>query len=202
MTSNDQKGETGMIQKPSVHSIWGRKRRLMRRQQGFSLIEILVVISIITLIIGVGTAVALKMTAEARKEQTRAMMEGLISANTEHKAVRGAGIGVSASGGSSASQFVTACLQVKTCEEIMLAAMNSSTQQAFERTYKNGSIFDRWGTELEYRSSNNQTGNGPANQAGVTVANSALPLSRDPFFASAGPDKTWDTDDDITTVNR
>lgn len=176
------------------------------------MVELLVAISIIGLLVGIGTAAGLKMSAEARKEQTRAMMEALLSANTEYKAVR-QGSSISHTGPiaglSSTEQFINACLQIKTCEEIVLAALNSSSSTALERIYKSGdtdnykSVYDRWGTELEYRQSNNPastTPTPPANEKGDTVANNKLPLSRDPFFASAGPDKTWGTDDDITTT--
>lgn len=156
-------------------------------------------ISIIGLLVAIGTAAGVKMSGEARKEQTKAMMEGLLSANTEYKAVRGFNIGVdSSSGDSSATQYVDACQSIKTCEEIMMSAMNSSSSQSLERIFNNGTIFDRWGTELEYRQRNDQTGNGP----GTNVDNSDLPLSRDPFFASAGPDKEWGTDDDLNTTTQ
>ena len=201
---NDDQGVIQMDQKPGVHCFEDQKRRSSRRRRGFSLIEILVVLSIIALLLSIGVVVALRMTTEARREQTRAMMEGLLSANDEYKAVRqGASISHTADGSlSSTENFVEACLEIKTCEEIMMVALNSSTSQGLERIYKNGSIFDRWGTELEYRQSNDQTGTGPANQNGDTVDNDKLPRSRDPFFASAGPDKAWGTDDDITTTEQ
>ncbi len=130
------------------------------------------------------------------------MMKGLLAVNDEYKAIRGQGsISVNNSSGlSSAEQFVAACLQIGTCEDIMLAAISSSSGSELNRIYKDGntskSLFDRWGTELEYRWSNNQTGSGPV----TGVDNAILPLSRDPFFASAGPDGEWDTDDDINTT--
>lgn len=200
-----------MDQKQGVHSLKVSKQRFSGRRRGFSLIEILVAVSIIGLLLGIGATVAVSMTGEARREQTRAMMNGLLSANDEYKAVR-QGSSISHVGPfngetlSSTERFVASCLQIKTCEEIMLSALNSSGADTFKRIYRNGggsarfSVYDRWGTEIEYRQSNDQTGNGPANEKGDTVANSDLPLSRDPFFASAGPDKLWGTDDDITTL--
>ncbi|MEM9346303.1 MAG: type II secretion system protein [Planctomycetota bacterium] len=191
--------------KQGVHLFLVQKRRFCRQRYGFSLIEILVVVSLIALILAIGTAVALRANAEQRRDQTRQMMEALLAANDEYKAVRKS-TAISHTGPtaglSSAEQFVAACLEIQTCETIMLAALNSSTSTALDRIYKDNSIFDRWGTELEYRQSNDQSGNGPANQAGDTVANNLLPRSRDPFFASAGPDKEWGTDDDITTLQQ
>lgn len=200
-----------MDQKPNVHCLSAQKQRCSRRRRGFSLIEILVVLSIIALLLGIGALVALKMTTEARREQTRAMMEGLLSANDQYKAVRqGASISHTADTSlSSTENFVASCLQIKSCEEILLSALSSSTSQSLERIYRDGggsssynSVYDRWGTELQYRQSNDQTGTGPANESGAGIDNDKLPLSRDPFFASAGPDKEWGTDDDITTTEQ
>ena len=46
------------------------------------------VVSIISLLIAIGATVGIKMTGEARKEQTKAMMEGMLSANDQYKSVR------------------------------------------------------------------------------------------------------------------
>lgn len=168
-------------------------------------------ISVIALLISIGAVTAGRMLREARVEQNRAMMEGLLSANDEYKAVR-QGPNISHTGPvanlSSTEQFVNACLQIKTCEAIMLSALNSGGPDAFARTFFDGngngqnSVYDRWGTEIEYRQQNNQMGVGPVNEEGVAVSNADLPRSRDPFFASAGPDQIWGNDDDITTVEQ
>lgn len=201
------KADSKTTQNLGVYSFFGKKRGFSPRCDGFSLIELLVVISIIGLVLGIGTAVALKMTTEARRTQTRAMMNGLLSANDQYKSVHGTEISHTEpiAGLSSTEQYVEACLTIKACEEIMMSALSSASSAALERTYKDGTVFDRWGTEIEYRTSNDPrsaTPTPPANQAGDTVANSVLPLSSDPFFASAGPDETWDTDDDITTLQQ
>lgn len=140
-------------------------------------------------------------------------MESILAANTQYKAVRKTNIGVDGSSTtlSSTEQFVAACLTVGTSEEILLAALNSSQSDSLDRIYKdddgdgNKSIYDRWGTEIEYRTSNDSTAagsSGPDNEAGSSVNDGALPTSRSPFFASAGPDEQWGTDDDITTLQQ
>lgn len=202
---------------PRVHSILSKKTLIGRRSGGFSLIELLVVISIIGLVLAIGTGVAIKMTTEARKEQTRAIMNGLLAANDEYKAVtQGQDIAQSGPvpgtiftvGGT--ERYIAICSQIKSCDEIVKSAVLSASTESNERTFRDGnnngfkSVYDRWGNAIEYRTFNDQTGAlsaSPFND-GTRVLNSLLPLSRSPFFASAGPDAEWGTEDDITTLQK
>ncbi|MGB1123954.1 MAG: type II secretion system protein [Phycisphaeraceae bacterium] len=211
-----EKAEQEVAHKPSVHCFEGVQRRFAARHRGFSLIEILVVVSIIALLVGIGTAVGVKMTAAARVEQTRAMMEGLLAANDEYKALQGQDIAtfgpvpgsIYTVGGT--ERYIAMCSKIKSCDEIVNAALLSGSKESNERLVRDdnsnnvNSIYDRWGTEIEYRQSNDQTGDlsySPLGDAMKRVANNLLPLSRSPFFASAGPDKQWGTEDDITTID-
>ncbi|MGB0768931.1 MAG: type II secretion system protein [Phycisphaeraceae bacterium] len=203
-----------MCREQGVGLIFGDKKRFLLRSSGFSLVELLVVISIIGLLVAIGATVAVQMSKEGRKQQMRAMMDGMLGANDEFKAVREQAninhttsypINWDAIGGgslSSSERFVLACSQIKACEEILLAAIRSGTSQAFDRMYQDSdgdtvnNLIDWWGTEIEYRSFNDGNGTGPS----TNVDNDDLPISKQPFFASAGPDKTWGTDDDVNTV--
>lgn len=193
-------------QKPGVHLISGSKRGPQHRG-GFTLTEILVAISIIGLILGILAAASLAVMKEARSEQVRSMMTAMLAANDEFKAVRQQGPvnhdsppntpinwSQESAGNSSIRRFVYAIKQVPSAEQIMIAAIKSSSEEAFERMYDGNTVKDRWGTELRYRRSNDGTGsfNGEDNDE--------LPLSRSPFLVSAGPDKAFGTDDDITSI--
>jgi len=218
-----------MVQKPSVHCFGGQKACFSRRASGFTLIELLVTVGIIALLLSIGAAAAVKINAEARREQVRRMMDGLIGANDEFKAVRQQG-NVNHSGNfpinwsdpanqggsqSSSERFVSAISTVQVAQVAMMAALNSSTDAAFAETYRDkdsdghSEIYDRWGTALQYRSFNDGTGVGPGpadytppgTSTAIIVPNNLLPLSRSPIFVSAGGDETFGTDDDITTLN-
>jgi len=192
-------------QKPGVHSISAPKRRSRRAAGGFTLIELLTFIGIAVLLLGILAGASIKMLGEMRRDQMRSTMVSLLGANDEFNAVRQQGPvnhtndypidwSQESAGNSSAERFVYAMRQIPSAEQIMLSALNSSSESAFERMYRDDTIYDRWETELQYRRSNDGTGSHSG------VSNDKLPLSKSPFFVSAGPDEEFGTDDDLTTI--
>lgn len=194
------------------------KTAFSRRQAGFTLIEIMVTVGIIILLLGIGIVAGTRFIAEGKKEQTRSMLKGLMGAHTEFQAQRNQG-SLNHDGNNpinwdkdvknggrftSSERFVWGCQQIKKVEDKMMAALNSGGQETFRKIWANkktgspvNEIYDIWGTELEYRSKNDGKGTGPNS----SVKNSDLPLSRAPFFVSAGPDKKFGTEDDISSLD-
>lgn len=191
----------------------------------------LVFIGISIFLLGIVGGVSLRMAGEMRREQTRAVLEGLLGAQEEFKAIRQQGP-VNHDGtfpvnwstfpdaGSSSERFVFGLSQVPSAQEAMIAALNSGSSQAFNRQFRDANnngineIYDRWGTEIEYRSAHdsNAPGRGPGrvgrhviddrgNTTTNGVDNNILPSSPFPYFISAGPDKQFGTDDDIITLD-
>jgi Tfp pilus assembly protein PilE len=213
-----------MGQKQDVCLIQVSKRRFCarrsnrRRAAGFSLVELMVVVGIIILLLGIGLVAGTKFIAEGKKEQTKAMLDGLLGANTEYIAKRKSSVNHDGktpvdwskvkNGGalSSCERFVYACSQIEAVAVQLNAALTSSGQKSMDRIYYDSTssdpdsvkeIYDTWGTQVEYRSFNNGEGRGPV----TNVPNDKLPLSKSPFFVSAGPDKMFGTEDDIMTID-
>ncbi|MEM1099673.1 MAG: type II secretion system protein [Planctomycetota bacterium] len=60
-----------------------------RRASGFSLIEILVVVSLIAILVGISFPVAIKMLAQSESAQTRSMLLGLAAAADDYNVTTG-----------------------------------------------------------------------------------------------------------------
>jgi prepilin-type N-terminal cleavage/methylation domain-containing protein len=213
-TQNAKQSRPNMGRNPGVHC-------LERSPAGFTLIEILVTLGIIALLLGIGAVGLNKVQQAARASQTRAMLQGLKGALTEYQtqvqyspnhgdsgyidwtSVPGGGSMISS------ERLVYACRQVPKANEQLKAAVLSGSVEANKRIFDdklpgtpNGveEIYDPWGTPIVYRSSNL---GGEGNPDGTATG---LPLdtprysSKHAFFVSAGPDKTFNTDDDISTL--
>ncbi len=212
-----------MDQKQNVHSIFGFNPRYRRASGGFSLIEILVAISVIILLVGIGFVGTSQFIRATKIKQVETMMQGLIGANEEFKAKRQQG-NVNHGGNNpvrypaglnSSERFVYACRQIKDVEAQMLAAAISgeaNERSAYQDRDNDGveELYDVWGTPIVYRSWNNgQTDNQNENPddgqlrdtrgRSVSVSNADLPDSQSPFFVSAGPDREFGTEDDINS---
>ncbi len=191
-----------------------------RRQAGFTLIEILVVISIIALLVGLVAGGALLAQGAATQNRTQSMMRALLGAQEEFKSQSGFGIDLnhinnqpidwgsgtfaqnapgatgaaSAAGLSSSERFVVACFLFDESAEALRAAAQG--RGALVDSDGDGflELRDPWENEVLYRNGNDQTGSFDG------INNNLLPLNRSPFFVSAGKDGDFGTDDDITTL--
>ena len=178
------------------------------------MVEMLITISIILLLVGIGVMVGVRMNVEARRVQIRAMLDGLKGAQEEFVAKRQQGrinhegsypINWNTLPGnpslSSSERLVYGCQTIKAAEDMMMAALRSGPEGSFDIIFKDSDnndyfeVYDRWGTEIEYRASNGGSGTGPK----TGVSNSLLPQTPGPVLVSAGPDETFGTDDDIHT---
>ena len=191
------------------------------RRAAFTLIEILVTISIIVLLVGISIPVALKMLATAEASQTRTTLNGLEAAATEYNVVTGGtvphfgkdafGNDVDLSvgepepntgGGTDVTfgYFVLTAGQVPTAAQLIslavkdnLTAPDGKAVADLVEAIGNGRI-----TNANY--ANVQLLDGWDNQIRYADAVSHndsfdeddyLPAHPTPFFASAGPDGLW-----------
>jgi len=199
-----------MCRYPGVHCLRGRQR-------GFSLMEILVAISIIAILLGIGAFGLSKVQAEARRAQTRSMFEGLEGALTEYKTQTTKGAPNHAATGDfnwaainanlnlSSERFVYAMSTVPQANQMLLAAVSSGSSESNKRIFasKDGDnfdeIYDAWSTPVLYRSNNLTWAVAPEATINGDLSDPKY-QTKFPAFFSAGPDKEFGTTDDVTSL--
>jgi len=196
-------GDDGEFRNPAVDCPCGSPAKISSsiaasRRRGFTLIELLVAISIIALLLGIGAVGAMTAMRHSQRTKVKAMFESLQGAQSSYQAAIGTRIDhtIGVAGTSSNERFVLACLQHPDSESTMRSATNAKGALSDRDGDGNLEIIDPWDTPILYLISNNQDGT-----LIDGVSNTYLPISRDPFFVSAGPDQDFaTTDDNITSI--
>jgi len=198
---------------PDVYCKIGRSRAA---QGGFTLIEILVTISIIALLVGLTAIGATVIRKGASEQRAKSLCQSLLGPQDEFKAQFGQGInlnhdgtapidwgggtfqrnapgasGTAGGGGlSSSERFVVGCYLFEPSGDALRAAVQG--KNALVDLDSDGflEIRDPWDNEVAYRSSNDQTGSFDG------INNNLLPMHRDPLFVSPGRDGDFSTQDD------
>lgn len=146
------------------------------RPNAFSLIEILVTISIIGLLVGISVFAMAKVRDQAKRQATIAALQGCANALAEYKAQTG----LSPSAGTGdIDDLVTELLasNIADVRNIIAAIGTDTTDDGNPDT-----ILDGWENTIHYVRMNDASG--------------TYPRHRQAFFASPGPDKNFGDDED------
>lgn len=173
------------------------------RRGGFSLIEILVVMAIITLLSGLVIAGAAKMREQSRINQAQIILQAAKSLDIAYRAEVGSIVrytGTSDPEEESIRVFVAAMQQLPETQKILMSigkdfVINDPVNDPSDANDAPDIIVDPWGKPLQYRSWNDGTDFADPVHAGPAGAGN-LPrrgtqTEPQPFFASAGPDGRW-----------
>lgn len=159
--------------------------RCGRRAGGFSLIEILVVVGIITVLAGIVLTYGTTVTARTEAALTRSSLAKAQSTLTELVAQRRSAPPTVGSG--NITGFVDEARRYDVTQN-MLRTIDGYE----ETTTTSGTIKDAWGTPIRYYASH---------QPGNTGYNANIRLYSKPFFVSAGLDTLFGNSDDIYSTD-
>ena len=147
----------------------------------FTLIEVLVVISIIALLLGIGVAGMSALYGEADKSRTQVMLRQLQGVITEYAAhTKGT---LPAANNSIAVVVGDIKSNGGEAAELMLRSLDKQFWDggSYSGGTGNQAILDAWGKQIEYVAANGANGDTGNN----------MPKRPQPYFASAGKDGEW-----------
>jgi prepilin peptidase dependent protein D len=158
-----------------------------RRAGGFSVVELLVVLGIIIVLVGMGTAVISSFHNKGLITTTKQKMATLSAALSECRVGQGTIPGRDTSGAGSSANFVSYVSKYPKAKE-QLSTLFGGQNPA---NASSQAVYDAWGTAIEYFDCN--LNDGKKNADGTLIYVSWVPERKDPFFASAGPDCEFGT---------
>jgi len=160
---------------------------------GFSLIEILVVVAIISILTSLAVVASIALTKQGQVSSTKTLLQQLQSIEAEYRIQAGRAAphddrpdGAPEFVDSSIEYFVYRAMNVPEARDMM----KTVNPQRFKDTDGDGSgdtVLDAFETPIEYRDSVKPSDNDP----------DGLPVHPSPYFASAGVDEEFGTKDDL-----
>jgi prepilin-type N-terminal cleavage/methylation domain-containing protein len=177
------------------------------QRPGFTLIELLVVIVIIGLLVGLVVG-ASAWWSSSRRSLTRVTLGQLKGVATEYEAQVGANVRYDiTSNDPSMTHFLDQVWQIEVTHP-MIDSIPDKLRKHFDGKHpgdgspKPEMVFDPWENPIVYRYYRDEAGHRPQDESSSHAMESPLetenlPERRRPFFASAGPDGEFGTDDDI-----
>lgn len=171
----------------------------MRRQAGFSLMEIIVVVVILAAMVAIAVPAMNKVLAAGDVGRTRAMLNSLTGAADEYELQTGAmvnhmdpGLTVGGDNDNTIGYFIRQSGQIEACLNLMKAAAGQGNFDAPRdaadiagEDIDDMAILDAWDNKIRYAAR-------VSHEDGFTDDDYLPPHPR-PFFASAGPDGRWGT---------
>lgn len=171
------------------------------RQAGWNLIELMVVVSIITILL----AILINTAVEGKGpiEQTKVILRGLNAVATEYEVATTLKIDhltpatlATSPVTNTPSSIHRFCFAVWKLDKTRLM-MSSLGKDAVAPTLNNVAplqVNDAWGKAIRYYSGSGTTVHIEGGTSSTLLA-AGMPSSKDPYFASAGPDGKWGTVD-------
>jgi prepilin-type N-terminal cleavage/methylation domain-containing protein len=170
---------------------------------GFTLIELLVVVAIIAVLVGLVLGGASAVKTSSQNSSTQILLQKLKTVDIEYRAQSGyivSFFGTEPNEGDSIKKFVAEVSGFSEVKKLLIAAGEKYVQST-DADPDPETVVDAWGTLVQYRAY--MEDEAPA-YSGIGVGDLPARGTKDepqPYFASAGPDMKFGTEDDIYSFN-
>jgi len=149
------------------------------RQQGWSLIELMVVISIITILLAILINTAVE--GKGPVEQTKVTLRAAMAVATEYEVTTTLKIDhLTGTGGNSIARFCSALWKLDRTRTMLMSLGKDAVKSSAGLAPT--TILDGWGRNLQYYS-------------GEGAPEAGMPKLKDPYLGSSGQDGKWGTFD-------
>jgi prepilin-type N-terminal cleavage/methylation domain-containing protein len=172
-----------------------------RRLAAFTLVELLVTISIIALLAGLVTYGVTAMKGTSEISRTKTLLQGLKAVDIEYRAQSGYIVPFDGTADTAEESIEAFCDDVVAFDDPqeMLVSLGEDYLRDTDSDAIPNQVIDAWGEPVQYRAYMQEQA--PAFTGAGDLPARGTQLEPQPYFASAGPDGVFGTNDDIYSFN-